>query len=441
MNKYLRVLIGLLLLNLVISACGLSPSGEQGQPTFVAAVPASPTAGVEAIPSPATTHEAGDSPATPVETPPEDSTPALVPTEATLSFPYPTSFPDPEKYDWQLLTGGLSRPVGLASAGDGTGRLFILEQEGLIRIVQDQELLVEPFLDIRDRVGSSANEQGLLGLTFHPQYTQNGYLYVNYTDKNGGTVIARFSVSADPGLADPESEIRLLQIPQPYGNHNGGALAFGPDGYVYIGTGDGGSGGDPHGNGQSLDTLLGKILRIDVDHGDPYTNPESNLEGEIWAYGLRNPWRFSFDRLTGDLYVGDVGQGAWEEIDYWPAGKSSGANFGWNFREGTHPFEGSPPAGLELIDPVAEYNHSLGISVTGGVVYRGAALPSFYGIYLYGDYGSGRVWGLFPDPDAGWQNQILFESGANITSFGEDEDGEVYLVDHKGFVFKLVERE
>ena len=441
MNKYLRVLIGILLLNLVISACGQSRSGDQGQPTFVAVAPASTTTSLETVPSQTVTREAEALSTAPVESPPADSTPADIPTEAPLSFPYPTSFPDPAKYDWQMLTGGLNRPVGLTNAGDGSGRLFVLEQEGLIRIVQDQELLAEPFLDIRDRVGSNANEQGLLGLVFHPQYTQNGYLYVNYTDQNGGTVIARFSISADPGLADPESEVRLLQIPQPYGNHNGGALAFGPDGYLYIGTGDGGSGGDPQGNGQSLDTLLGKILRLDVDNGEPYAVPADNLEGEIWAYGLRNPWRFSFDRLTGDLYMGDVGQGDWEEIDYWPAGNPSGANFGWNFREGAHPFAGSPPVGLDLIDPVVEYDHSLGISVTGGVVYRGAALPGFYGIYLYGDYGSGRVWGLFPGQDGGWQNQILFESGANITSFGEDEDGEVYLVDHKGFVFMLVEKE
>ena len=441
MNKYLRVLIGLLLLNIVISACGLIPSGDQEQPTFVAVAPASTIASIEAVPSPAATHEAEALSTAPVESPQVDSTPADIPTEEPLSFRYPTSFPDPAKYDWQMLTGGLNRPVGFTNAGDGSGWLFVLEQEGLIRIVQDQELLAEPFLDIRDRVGSNANEQGLLGLVFHPQYTQNGYLYVNYTDQNGGTVIARFSISADPGLADPESEVRLLQIPQPYGNHNGGALAFGPDGYLYIGTGDGGSGGDPQGNGQSLDTLLGKILRIDVDNGDPYTNPVGNLKGEIWAYGLRNPWRFSFDRLTGDLYMGDVGQGDWEEIDYWPAGNPGGANFGWNFREGAHPFAGSPPVGLDLIDPVVEYDHSLGISVTGGVVYRGAALPGYNGIYLYGDYGSGRVWGLFPDLDGGWKNQILFESGANITSFGEDEDGEVYLVDHKGFVFKLVEKE
>ena len=441
MNKYLRVLIGILLLNLVISACGLSPSGDQGQPTFAAVAPVNTTASVEAVPSPTATLEAEELSTAPAESSPVDSTPADIPTEAALSFPYPTSFPDPAKYEWQLITDGLSRPVGVTNAGDGSGRLFVLEQEGLIRIVQDYELLEEPFLDIRDRVGSSANEQGLLGMAFHPGYPENGTFYVNYTDGDGGTVIARFRVSADPSRADPASEVRLLQISQPYGNHNGGALAFGPDGYLYIGTGDGGSGGDPQGNGQSLDTLLGKILRLDVDNGVPYAVPADNLEGEIWAYGLRNPWRFSFDRLTGDLYIGDVGQSTWEEIDFWPAGNPGGANFGWNFREGAHPFAGSPPVGLDLIDPVVEYDHNLGISVTGGVVYRGAALPGYNGIYLYGDYGSGRVWGLFPDLDDGWKNQILFESGANITSFGEDEDGEVYLVDHKGFVFKLVERE
>jgi len=435
-NKYLKILIGILVLSLVISACGLSPFGKKGSPTFIAVAPASPTGGVEAIPSPTVTREVEELPSAPA-----DSTAAAVPTEAPLPFPYPSSFPDPAGYEWQLLTGSLSRPVGLANPGDGSGRLFVLEQEGLIRIIQGGELLVEPFLDIRDRVGSSANEQGLLGLAFHPHYAENGYFYVNYTDQNGDTVIARFSISDDPNLADPASGVRLLQFPQPYANHNGGAMAFGPDGYLYVGTGDGGSGGDPQGNGQSLDTLLGKVLRIDVDTGDPYAVPADNFEGEIWAYGLRNPWRFSFDRLTGDLYIGDVGQGDWEEIDYWPAGNPAGANFGWNFREGAHPFAGSPPVGLNLIDPVAEYDHTLGISVTGGVVYRGAALPGLYGVYLYGDYGSGRVWGLFPDLDGGWQNQILFESGANITSFGEDEAGEVYLVDHKGFVFMLVEKE
>jgi len=440
-NKYLRVLIGILLLNLGISACGLSRSGNQGQPTFVAVTPAGTIANVEAVPSLTATLEGEVLSTAPAESPPADPTSADIPTEAALSFPYPTSFPDPAKYEWQLLTGGLSRPVGLTNAGDGSGRLFILEQEGLIRIVKDHELLEEPFLDMRDRVGSNANEQGLLGLAFHPGYQENGTFYVNYTDGDGGTVIARFNVSTDPNRADPASEVRLLQIQQPYGNHNGGSIAFGPDGYLYIGTGDGGSGGDPQGNGQSLDTLLGKILRLDVDNGEPYAVPAGNLEGEIWAYGLRNPWRFSFDRLSGDLYIGDVGQGDWEEIDYWPVGNPGGANFGWNFREGAHPFTGSPPVGVDLIDPVVEYDHSLGISVTGGVVYRGAALSGYYGIYFYGDYGSGRVWGLFPDLDGGWKNQILFESGANITSFGEDEDGEVYLVDHKGFVFKLVERE
>jgi glucose/arabinose dehydrogenase len=327
--------------------------------------------------------------------------------------------------------------VGIAHAGDGSGRLFILEQAGVIRILQGRELIAEPFLDIRDRVGSGGNEQGLLGLAFHPRYTENGYFYVNYTDLNGDTVIARFSATGDPNRADPASEARLLQISQPYANHNGGVLAFGPDGYLYIGTGDGGSGGDPLGNGQSLDTLLGKILRIDVDGGEPYAIPEGNLKAEIWAYGLRNPWRFSFDRLTGDLYIGDVGQNAWEEIDFLPAGSPSGANFGWNYREGAHPFAGSPPEGLELIEPVAEYDRSAGISVTGGVVYRGAALPEMNGIYLYGDYGTGLVWGLLRNPDGSWQNQLLFDSGANITSFGEDESGEVYLVDRNGNILKL----
>jgi len=331
--------------------------------------------------------------------------------------------------------------VGLAQAGDSSGRLFVLGQAGLVHIVQAGQLLPGTFLDIRDRVGSKANERGLLGLAFHSRYSENGYFYVNYTDLNGDTVVARFSVSGDPNRADPASEVRLLQIPQPYENHNGGSLVFGPDGYLYIGTGDGGSGGDPHGNGQSLDTLLGKILRIDVDHGDPYTNPEGNLKGEIWAYGLRNPWRFSFDRLTGDLYIGDVGQNAWEEVDFLPAGSPGGANFGWNYREGTHPFADSPPAGLELIEPVAEYDRSAGVSVSGGVVYRGAALPGLYGVYLYGDYGTGRVWGLLRNPDGSWQNRLLFESGANITTFGEDEAGEVYLADRKGFIFKLVAKE
>lgn len=442
MQKQVNFLIGILSLILVISACKLGPFGDQEQPTFVAVVPASPTKAPESVPGvTATEIQAQAADTAPTETSAIEPAAATGAVESATQIPPSPSFPNPANAEWGPIVNDLNNPVGLVNAGDGSGRLFVLEQEGLIRIVEAGELLPAPFLDIRDRVGRSANEQGLLGLAFHPHYSENGYLYVNYTDLNGDTVIARFSVSSDAKLTDAASEVRLLHISQPYGNHNGGALAFGPDGYLYIGTGDGGSGGDPHGNGQSLDTLLGKILRIDVDNGNPYTIPPGNLQGEIWAYGLRNPWRLSFDRLTGDLYIGDVGQNAWEEIDFWPAGSPGGANFGWNYREGAHAFEGTPPAEVDLIEPVAEYGRSLGISVTGGVVYRGDRVPDFYGVYVYGDYGSGRVWGLWRNPDGTWQNEPLFESGANISSFGEGESGEVYLVDHKGFVFMLTEKE
>jgi glucose/arabinose dehydrogenase len=321
--------------------------------------------------------------------------------------------------------------------------LFIIEQAGLIQLWKDGALLDQPFLDIRDRVGSDASEQGLLGLAFHPRYTENGYFYVNYTDKNGDTHIARFTAAAqNPDQADPTSEVQLIFQPQPYANHNGGSVVFGPDGYLYLGLGDGGSGGDPQGNAQSTQTLLGKVLRIDVDGGNPYVIPPDNpFAGggglpEIYAYGLRNPWRISFDSLTGDLYIADVGQNQWEEIDFLPAGSTPGANFGWDFREGLHPFEGDSQ-GQALLDPVAEYDHSQGCSVTGGFVYRGSNLPEWQGVYLYGDYCSGRVWGLLRTPDGSWQNELLFETGYNISSFGVDQSGEVYLVDHSGNVYRL----
>jgi glucose/arabinose dehydrogenase len=378
----------------------------------------------------------------PATTSESQATPTLAPTEAPTPEEVST-LPDPSIYNWQSVADGLERPVGLFNAGDGSGRLFVLEQPGTIRIIKEGEVLPTPFLDIVDRVGSGGSEQGLLGLAFHPNYAENGHFYVNYTDRNGNTVIARFSVSDNPDQADPASEVQLLGVEQPFGNHNGGMLAFGPDGYLYLGLGDGGSAGDPFGNAQSLSTLLGKILRIDVDDGDPYAIPPDNPfasgggRPEIWAYGLRNPWRFSFDLLTNDLYIGDVGQNQWEEIDFLPAGSPGGANFGWNYREGAHPYEGSPPAGLNLIDPVAEYDHSQGCSVTGGYVYRGQDLPDWSGVYLYGDYCSGLVWGLLHLPDGSWQNARLFESGARITSFGQDQAGEIYLVDYQGGIYRL----
>lgn len=362
---------------------------------------------------------------------PDPPTPTdLPPTEPPSGA---TTFPDPNAFTWQLLVSGLERPVDLQP--DGSGRLFVIEKAGRIRIIQNGGLLLQPFLDISQRVGSERNEQGLLGLAFHPQYTQNGRFFVNYTDNNGDTVIARFQVSADPNVADPNSEVKILGVGQPFANHNGGVLAFGPDGYLYAGLGDGGSQGDPSGNGQSLNTLLGKILRIDVDSEEPYAIPPDNPFGdEIWVYGLRNPWRISFDTLTDDLYIGDVGQNAWEEIDFLPAGSPGGANFGWNYREGAHDYEGNAPAGL--IEPVAEYSHPEGgCSITGGYVYRGP-MPEWNGIYLYGDYCTGLIWGLIGS-DNGWQNQLLFDVDVTITSFGQDETGELYLVSDNGGVYRL----
>ncbi|HLA08802.1 MAG TPA: PQQ-dependent sugar dehydrogenase, partial [Anaerolineales bacterium] len=243
-----------------------------------------------------------------------------------------------------------------------------------------------------------------------------------------------FTASGD--TADPNSELILLTVGQPFPNHNGGGLDFGPDGFLYIGLGDGGAAGDPFGNGQKLDTLLGKILRIDVNSAEPYTIPAGNPFGsEVWAYGLRNPWRISFDSATGNLYIGDVGQGEWEEISFIPAGSAGGQNFGWDYREGAHDYEGGGPVGM--IEPIAEYSHAGGgCSIIGGYVYRGS-MPEWNGIYLYGDYCTGYVWGLNRNVDQ-WDSELLFRTGGQITSFGQDEEGEVYLLTDNGNVYQLV---
>jgi glucose/arabinose dehydrogenase len=357
------------------------------------------------------------------------------------------SFPDSSLYTWQVVSSGFSKPVDLDHAGDDSGRLFVVEQSGVVRVLDNGILRDVPFLDIQSRVGSSASEQGLLGLAFHPNYEENGFFYVNYTDLQGNTVISRFLVSDEnPNLADAESEFRLLSILQPYPNHNGGSVVFGPDHYLYLGLGDGGSGGDPENNGQSLNSLLGKILRIDVDQGEPYAVPEDNpfYSGgglpEIWTYGLRNPWRIAFDRLTGDLYIGDVGQNQWEEINFVSANSSGGENFGWRFFEGSYPYQGQPPENVQLVPPIAEYGHDQGCSVTGGVVYRGQKFLNWQGIYIYGDYCTGNVWGLLREADATWKQMLLFENMGQISSFAEDEIGEIYLIDHNGSVLTLVKK-
>jgi glucose/arabinose dehydrogenase len=377
--------------------------------------------------------------APPTSEPDTAQPPTAPPTDTPPPPPDANTFPNPDNYAWETVASGFDRPVDLQQAGDGSGRLFIIEKVGRIRVFQDGQLLDTPYLNITDRVGSGGNEQGLLGLAFHPNYEVNGLLFVNYTDTSGDTIISRFRVTGDPNVADHIGETVLLRVSQPFRNHNGGVLAFGPDGYLYAGLGDGGSGGDPQGNGQSLDTWLGKILRLDVDSAEPYAIPSDNPFGdEIWAYGLRNPWRMSFDSQTGDLYIGDVGQNQWEEIDFVSAGTPGGMNFGWNYLEGTHPYEGSPPQGAQLVPPVAEYSHSQGCSVTGGYVYRGA-MPEWNGIYLYADYCSGIVWGLIRS-DGGWQDQVLFSGVGSITSFGQDESGEVYLILDSGQILLLTAR-
>jgi glucose/arabinose dehydrogenase len=336
-----------------------------------------------------------------------------------------------------IIKDGLRHPVYVTHARDGSGRLFVVEQPGRIRIVHGGRMLDRPFLDITGLV-QYGGEQGLLGLAFHPSYKTNGRFVVNYTRRpDGATVVAEFKVSGNPDVAGSD-EKQLLVVPQPYANHNGGMVEFGPDGFLYIGLGDGGAGGDPGNRGQNQNELLGKLLRIDVDHGKRYGIPRDNPfasgggRPEIFAYGLRNPWRFSFDRKTGDLWVADVGQNEWEEIDI----VKRGGNYGWRIMEGAHcflPREGCAQKGL--VPPVAEYAHEKGrCSITGGYVYRGARLPSLDGAYLYGDYCSGEIFSL-----VNGVQQILLSTDLSISSFGQDQEGELYVVDHGGAVYRIVE--
>jgi len=381
----------------------------------------------------------------------EPEAPTAEPTAAPSAVP-PTSTPIPAQPVNRIrlvpiATEIVQRPVYLTHAGDE--RLFVVQQNGVIRIIQNGNVIEEPFLNIRERVGIEGNEQGLLSVAFHPDYANNGYFYVNYTNNNFHTTVSRFQVSADnPNLVDSNSEEILFIIEQPYPNHNGGLVKFGPDGYLYIGMGDGGSQGDPQNNGQNAGTLLGAILRIDVDvpegdaaYGVPASNPfisDENKRNEIWAIGFRNPWRFSFDRETNDLFIADVGQNEWEEVNFQPAASQGGENYGWNILEGTHCFRSNScdTTGLEM--PIFEYNHREGgCSITGGYIYRGKQYPELDGNYLVGDFCSGLIWRLFPRPDGAWDSAIVLESGLDIASFGEDVDGELYVVSRERGVFQI----
>lgn len=346
------------------------------------------------------------------------------------------------------IATGISSPTTITHAGDGSNRIFLAQQTGIIRVVSNANLLATPFLDISNRL-VSGGERGLLGLAFPPDFAAKGYFYLNYTRSgDGATVVSRFFVSADnPDIADAESEQILLEVNQPFANHNGGQLAFGPDGYLYIGLGDGGSANDPQGNSQNPATLLGKLLRIDVEAGvAPYRipddNPFVNVAGvldEIWASGLRNPWCFSFDRLSGDLYVADVGQNRWEEINFQPAGTGGGANYGWNILEGPDCLDSVggcvEPAGYAA--PVVFYDHDLGCSVTGGYVYRDPANALLQGRYLYGDFCSGRIWALQRSGNV-WEQTLLDQTPYSISVFGEDEAGRLYVADYAtGTIYRL----
>ncbi|HEX7050387.1 MAG TPA: PQQ-dependent sugar dehydrogenase [Longimicrobiales bacterium] len=348
----------------------------------------------------------------------------------------------------ERIAEGLDGPVHVTVAPGDAERVFVVEKTGRIRIIRNGVLQAAPFLDISGLV-SGGSEQGLLSVAFHPGYAGNGRFFVDYTNREGDTRVVEYRRGADPDVADPEPVATLLAVDQPYANHNGGLLLFGPDGYLYIGLGDGGSAGDPQENGQDRTTLLGAILRIDVDGPEPYGIPADNpFEGdpsarpEIWAYGLRNPWRFSFDRETGDLYIADVGQNAWEEVDVEPAGSDGGRNYGWNIMEGAHCYGSDDCARAGLVLPAYEYPHDDGAcSITGGFVYRGTAIPTLDGHYFFADLCGGWIHSF--RYDAGEVSEVrdwtdVIGAVGQVTSFGEDAAGELYLTTLDGDVYRIL---
>ena len=386
----------------------------------------------------------GAPPARPVPTLHADGPMRWIPLALALVIVAPLSAEEPQIQLVRIATG-LNQPLGITHAGDD--RLFITQQTGKILIREGDRILPTPFLDVSSLI-SCCGERGLLSVAFDPHYRHNGRFFIYYTDRNGNIVIARYLVSSsDPNVADPSSASIVLMIPHPVNaNHNGGQLQFGPDGFLYAGTGDGGAAGDPPNNAQNTSVLLGKLLRIDVHGASPYAippgNPFANGGGsrEIWAYGLRNPWRFSFDRDTGDLWIGDVGQGAWEEIDLQRATSIGGENYGWRRMEGTHCFNPSTDCRTaDMTLPVAEYSHAFGCSVTGGYRYRGTQFRRMRGLYFYSDFCSGTIWTLRESPDGTFTSRAALESGLSVSSFGEDAAGELYVADLRGSVYRVID--
>ncbi len=431
-----RLWIVLLMLLVITAGCGVfggnatptpvrTPAVATAQPTFT------PTPLAEIIATPVATKIAAPTATRPA--------PTLTPTPLRGVFP-----PSVKVEPYARLDGQITY---LTHAGDGSGRTFLVEKNGRIWVVEEGNIRRQPFLDIRDIVDSGPSERGLLSVAFDPNFAQNGEFYVNFTSKegDGDTVVARYS-APDLQVADPATGKEILRIDQPAANHNGGQLQFGPDGYLYIGMGDGGSAGDPWDNAENLQALLGKLLRIKVSGEETYAIPADNpfvgrqdARLEIWAYGLRNPWRFSFDRATGDLYIADVGQNKWEEVDFQPANSQGGEHYGWDTMEGNHCFE--PPEGCDpsgKVAPVWEYPHPEGCSITGGYVYRGETYLQLLGNYFYADFCTGVIYALRRNEQGVWESQPVLETGLNIASFGEDEAGELYVLDLGGSVYRLV---
>ena len=434
------IVVPIVFVMLFTAACGTSgtspsstPSSQTTAPSQVTTLPATNTPAPTGTASPADTAtiqltQTTAAPATPLAT--LGSTDAPTAGSAHISL--------------RKIIDGLE-PLTYLTISGTDGRLYVVTKAGRVLVIENGAVRQQPFLDITDRVGSSGSEQGLLSIAFSPQYTSNRYFYVDYTNQNGNTVISRFTTATDLSQADPQSESKVLGIDQPYPNHNGGQLQFGPDGMLYIGMGDGGSQGDPQNHAQNTQSLLGKLLRIDVSAADkPYQVPADNPKlsnaaaSEIWAFGLRNPWRFSFDRQTKDLYIADVGQNTYEEIDFQPAGSSGGQNYGWNLYEGFEPYKGNADSnGLTM--PIFAYSHDLGCSITGGYVYRGQQVPALNGAYLYSDYCTGHIWALQRDANNKWVNTLLLDSGLNVSSFGQDAQGELYVIALNGGVYQIAQ--
>ena len=441
---------------LALAVVLLTFAGTACSPAPIPPPPVAEPNPVTTSPQPALVQTAGAS--TPSTTNNESS---VTPSPATnlMATPIVTSLhevspvsppPDPRSIHIRLdkAVGGLDHPTFLTHAGDGSGRMWIVEKAGVIRVTTSGQSAAPPaapatYLDIHARVGSDSSEQGLLGLAFHPKFKANGRFFVDYTDRSGNTVVSEFHDPLDGSPVDAAAERVLLRVDQPAANHNGGMVVFGQDGYLYIGLGDGGGAGDRYGNGQNPRALLAKLLRVDVDRGEPYAIPPDNpfakdeqFRPETWAYGLRNPWRFSFDRLTGDLYIGDVGQNTYEEVDFQLAASHGGQNYGWPIVEGNHCFArdaGCDAAG-HTVRPIIEYAHSDGnsCSITGGYVYRGTREAGLAGAYFYGDYCSGRIWAAARAAGNAWQTGLAAQTKLSISSFGEDEAGELYVLDYGG---------